>query len=149
MFAQGRIKLFYSFSEFRCFRKMFSKGQNVFLSRKILFYFIVYVYCSGLSLLYINRLVDEKLRESKDGILPQGFNLSLGVYVSQLKYQCAMLTERVCYECANLMGGAGVCDNTLMQDLMGLSRIQEIGAGTRQIQQYIMQYGLRKIFKML
>ena len=102
-----------------------------------------------LSLLYINRLVDEKLRESKDGVLPQGFNLSLGVYVSQLKYQCAMLTERVCYECANLMGGAGVCDNTLMQDLMGLSRIQEIGAGTRQIQQYIMSYGLRKIFKML
>jgi len=40
-------------------------------------------------------------------------------------------------------------DNTLMQDLMGLSRIQEIGAGTRQIQQYIMSYGLRKIFKML
>ena len=102
-----------------------------------------------LSLLYINRLVDEKLRESKDGVLPQGFNLSLGVYVSQLKYQCAMLTERVCYESANLMGGAGVCDNTLMQDLMGLSRIQEIGAGTRQIQQYIMSYGLRKIFKML
>jgi len=102
-----------------------------------------------LSLLYINRLVDEKLRESKDGVLSQGFNLSLGVYVSQLKYQCAMLTERVCYECANLMGGAGVCDNTLMQDLMGLSRIQEIGAGTRQIQQYIMSYGLRKIFKML
>lgn len=102
-----------------------------------------------LSLLYINRLVDEKLRESKDGILPQGFNLSLNVYVSQLKYQCAILSERVCYECANLMGGAGVCDNTLMQDLMGISRIQEIGAGTRQIQQYIMSYGLRKIFKML
>jgi alkylation response protein AidB-like acyl-CoA dehydrogenase len=47
------------------------------------------------------------------------------------------------------MGGAGVCDNTLMEDLLGISRIQEIGGGTRQIQQYIMSLSLRKIFKML
>ena len=101
-----------------------------------------------LSLLYICGLVDDKMRENK-GVLPKAFNLSLGAYVAQLKYQCAQLTERVCYESANLMGGAGVCDNTLMQDLLGISRIQEIGAGTRQIQQYIMSYALRKLFKML
>jgi alkylation response protein AidB-like acyl-CoA dehydrogenase len=101
-----------------------------------------------LSLLYICGLVDKKMEENK-GVLPKAFNLSLGAYVSQLKYQCAKLTERVCYESANLMGGAGVCDNTLMQDLLGISRIQEIGAGTRQIQQYIMSYALRRLFKML
>jgi len=101
-----------------------------------------------LSLLYICGLVDQKMKENK-GILPKAFNLSLGAYVSQLKYDCAQLTERVCYEAANLMGGAGVCDNTLMQDLLGISRIQEIGAGTRQIQQYIMSYALYKLFKML
>ncbi|MBD3254329.1 MAG: hypothetical protein GF383_04510 [Candidatus Lokiarchaeota archaeon] len=100
------------------------------------------------SLLFISDLVDEKMEEN-NGVLPKAFNLSLGVYVSQLKYQCAKLTERVCYECANLMGGAGVCDNTLMHDLLGISRIQEIGAGTRQIQQYIMSYSLRKLFKMI
>ncbi len=101
-----------------------------------------------MSLLYICGLVDKKMKENK-GVLPKAFNLSLGAYVSQLKYDCAQLTERVCYEAANLMGGAGVCDNTLMQDLLGISRIQEIGAGTRQIQQYIMSYALYKIFKML
>ena len=101
-----------------------------------------------LSLLYICGLIDQKMEENK-GTLPQAFNLSLVAYVSQLKYDCAQLTERVCYEAANLMGGAGVCDNTLMQDLLGISRIQEIGAGTRQIQQYIMSYALRRLFKML
>lgn len=101
-----------------------------------------------LSLLYICGLVDQKMKENK-GTLPKAFNLSLGAYVAQLKYQCAKLSERVCYQCANLMGGAGVCDNTLMQDLLGISRIQEIGAGTRQIQQYIMSYALRRLFKML
>jgi hypothetical protein len=45
------------------------------------------------------------------------------------------------------MGGAGVCDNTLMQDLLGITRIQEIGGGTRQVQQYVMSYALRALFK--
>ncbi|MFX1495044.1 MAG: acyl-CoA dehydrogenase family protein [Promethearchaeota archaeon] len=57
------------------------------------------------------------------------------------------LCQRVAYECANLMGGAGVCDNTLMHDLLGITRIQEIGGGTRQIMSYIMSYALRALFK--
>jgi hypothetical protein len=36
-----------------------------------------------------------------------------------------------------------------MQDLLGISRIQEIGAGTKQIQGYIMTNALRQLFKML
>lgn len=50
---------------------------------------------------------------------------------------------------ANLMGGAGVCDNTLMWDLVGISRIQEIVGGTRQIQQYIISMANRQLWKML
>ncbi|MFW9929534.1 MAG: acyl-CoA dehydrogenase family protein, partial [Candidatus Thorarchaeota archaeon] len=95
--------------------------------------------------LHICQLIDEKMKEH--GTLPKQFNLALGATASQLKSVSAKLSERVAYECANLMGGAGVCDNTLMQDLLGITRIQEIGGGTRQIQQYIMSYALRQLFK--
>jgi alkylation response protein AidB-like acyl-CoA dehydrogenase len=101
-----------------------------------------------LAALHVSELVDEKIEKFK-GELPQQFSLALMATVSQLKYQAAKLTERVCYGCANIMGGAGVCDNTLMEDLLGISRIQEIGGGTRQIQQYIMSMALRQLFKML
>jgi len=101
-----------------------------------------------LAALHISQIVDREMEEH-GGKLPEQLNLALGVNASQLKSQSAKLTERVCYECANLMGGAGACDNTLMEDLLGISRIQEMGGGTRQIQQYIMSFSLRKIFKML
>ncbi len=101
-----------------------------------------------LAALHISQIVDREMGEHK-GTLPKQLNLALGVNASQLKSQSAKLSERVCYECANLMGGAGACDNTLMEDLLGISRIQEMGGGTRQIQQYIMSFSLRKIFKML
>ncbi|MHA1688286.1 MAG: acyl-CoA dehydrogenase family protein [Promethearchaeota archaeon] len=101
-----------------------------------------------LATLKICEIVDAKMEKFK-GTLPKDVNLALGANASQLKSQSAKLTERVCYECANLMGGAGACDNTLMQDLLGISRIQEMGGGTRQIQQLLMSYALRRIFKML
>ena len=66
-----------------------------------------------------------------------------------MKSQSAKMVERICYECANLMGGAGACDNTLMEDLLGISRIQEMGGGTRQMQQYIMSLAIRRLFKMI
>ncbi|MFW9937100.1 MAG: acyl-CoA dehydrogenase family protein [Candidatus Thorarchaeota archaeon] len=98
-----------------------------------------------LATLNITKMIDAKMREH--GTLPKEFNLALGATAAQLKSVSAKLCERVAYECANLMGGAGVCDNTLMQDLLGITRIQEIGGGTRQIQQYIMSYALRQLFK--
>ncbi|MFX1320162.1 MAG: acyl-CoA dehydrogenase family protein [Promethearchaeota archaeon] len=97
--------------------------------------------------LHICQIIDEKIE--KLGTLPKDFNLALVATASQLKSQSAKLSERVCYECANLMGGAGACDNTLMHDLLGISRIQEMGGGTRQIQQYIMSLSLRQLFKLL
>jgi alkylation response protein AidB-like acyl-CoA dehydrogenase len=100
-----------------------------------------------LATLNITKMVDNKMKEL--GTLPKEFNLALGATAAQLKSVSAKLCERVAYECANLMGGAGVCDNTLMQDLLGITRIQEIGGGTRQIQQYIMSYALRQLFKLI
>ena len=101
-----------------------------------------------LATLHICQLVDEKMEQFK-GNLPKELNLALVATASQLKYRSANLTESVCYGCANLMGGAGACDNTLMQDLLGISRIHEMGGGTRQIQQYIMSLSLRQLFTML
>ena len=97
--------------------------------------------------LNICQTIDDKME--KLGTLPKEFNLALVAIASQLKFISTKLCERVVYECANLMGGAGVCDNTIMHDLLGITRIQEIGGGTRQIQQYIMSLTLRQLFKLL
>ncbi|MHA1105001.1 MAG: acyl-CoA dehydrogenase family protein [Promethearchaeota archaeon] len=100
-----------------------------------------------LATLNLCQMIDDKME--KLGTLPKEFNLALMATASQLKLVSSKLSSRVCYECANIMGGAGVCDNTLIHDLLGISRIQEIGGGTRQIQQYILSRGLRQLFKAL
>ncbi len=100
-----------------------------------------------LSALNVCQMVDKKVKQY--GALPKEFSLALMATAAQLKSISAKLSQKAAYECANLMGGAGVCDNTLMQDLLGITRIQEIGGGTRQIQQYIMSLALRQIFKLL
>jgi alkylation response protein AidB-like acyl-CoA dehydrogenase len=91
----------------------------------------------------------DELYEKFAGKIPPGINQVMVASASQMKVQAAKLSERCCYEMANLMGGAGVCDNTLMHDLLGISRIQEVVGGTRQIQQYILSRAVRTIFKML
>ncbi len=98
-----------------------------------------------LAALNVTQMIDNKLKEH--GTLPKEFNLALGATAAQLKSISSKLCQRAAYECANLMGGAGVCDNTLMHDLLGITRIQEIGGGTRQIMSYIMSYALRALFK--
>ena len=100
-----------------------------------------------LSTLNVCQMIDEKIE--KFGTLPKDFNLALGTTASQLKFLSAKLCERVVYESANLMGGAGVCDNTLMHDLLGITRLQEIGGGTRQVQSHIMSSALRQLFRLL
>ncbi|MBY9004108.1 MAG: acyl-CoA/acyl-ACP dehydrogenase [Candidatus Lokiarchaeota archaeon] len=100
-----------------------------------------------LATLNLCQLIDDKME--KLGTLPKEFNLALMATASQLKLLSTKLNQRACYECANIMGGAGVCDNTLMHDLLGISRIQEIGGGTRQVQEYILSMGLRQLFKAL
>jgi alkylation response protein AidB-like acyl-CoA dehydrogenase len=91
-------------------------------------------------------IYDEK-HEKYNGELPDHINQSMVSSASQYKYNCANLAKKVCFETANLMGGAGVCDNTLMQDYINISRILEVVGGTKQVQQLIMSRGLRRLFK--
>jgi len=90
---------------------------------------------------------DEKM-EKFGGEIPSNISQALVASASQFKYHCTMLSKEICYEAANLCGGAGLCDNTLMHDLLNISRIQEIVGGSRQIQQYIMSMALRTLYKM-
>jgi len=89
---------------------------------------------------------DEKI-EKYGGELPSHISRALVSVASQFKYVCADLTKDVCYEAGNLMGGAGLSDNTLMHELVNISRIQEIVGGSRQIQLYIITSDLNSIFK--
>ncbi|MFX0187338.1 MAG: acyl-CoA dehydrogenase family protein [Candidatus Hodarchaeota archaeon] len=100
-----------------------------------------------LGLLKFCESYDEKI-EKFGGTLPKNVSQALVASASMFKYHCASLSKQICYEGANLMGGAGLCDNTLMHDLLNISRIQEIVGGSRQIQQYIMSMALRQLYKM-
>ncbi|GAI94454.1 unnamed protein product, partial [marine sediment metagenome] len=83
-----------------------------------------------------------------NGEIPKNITQAMVASASMFKYHAAKLAKKVCYESANNMGGAGLCDNTLMHDYMNISRIQEIIGGSRQIQQYIMSMSLRQLYKM-
>ncbi len=91
----------------------------------------------------------DKKMEKFEGHIPANISRALVASASQFKYHCTNLSKEICYEAANLMGGAGLSDNTLMHDYVNISRIQEIVGGSRQIQQYIMSMALRQLFKML
>jgi alkylation response protein AidB-like acyl-CoA dehydrogenase len=100
-----------------------------------------------LGLLMFCKNYDGKM-EKFGGELPRNISQALVASASQFKYHVANLTEEICYESANLMGGAGLCDNTLMTDLVNISRIAEIIGGSRQIQQYVMSMAMRQLYKM-
>ncbi|MFX0036035.1 MAG: acyl-CoA dehydrogenase family protein [Candidatus Hermodarchaeota archaeon] len=91
----------------------------------------------------------DKKMEKFEGKIPTNISRAMVASASQFKYHCTSLSKEICYEAANLMGGAGLSDNTQMQDYVNISRIQEIVGGSRQIQQYIMSMALRQLFKML
>ncbi len=91
---------------------------------------------------------DEKKKKYGKEV-PDNISQAMVAAASQYKYSCALLSKDVCYESANVMGGAGLCDNTLMDDYLHISRIQEIIGGSRQIQQFIMSRGLRRFYKLL
>ncbi|MHA1714783.1 MAG: acyl-CoA dehydrogenase family protein [Promethearchaeota archaeon] len=89
----------------------------------------------------------DSLIQEYEGKIPDMIAATLTLAASQFKYEASVLSERTCYEMANLMGGAGVNDNTLMKEYLGISRIQEIVGGTSQIQQYLMSRFLRRVWK--
>ncbi|MFX1280264.1 MAG: acyl-CoA dehydrogenase family protein [Promethearchaeota archaeon] len=91
----------------------------------------------------------DKKMEKFGGEIPGNISRAMVASASQFKYHCTNLSKEICYEAANLMGGAGLSDNTMMHDYLNVSRIQEIVGGSRQIQSYIMSMALRQLFKML
>ena len=101
-----------------------------------------------LGLLKFAESYDQKM-ETFGGDIPRNISQAMIASASQFKYHCCNLSKKICYEAANLMGGAGLNDNTLMHDYVNISRIQEIVGGSRQIQMYIMSMALRQIFKMI
>ena len=90
---------------------------------------------------------DEKI-EKFGGELPKNVSQAMVASASQFKYHVTSLSKELCYECANLMGGAGLSDNTLMHDLVNISKIQEVVGGTRQIQNYVLSMAMRTLYKM-
>ena len=100
-----------------------------------------------LGLLMFAKNYDSKM-EKFGGKLPKNISQALIASASQFKYHAAKLSAEICYEAGNLMGGAGLCDNTLMEDLVNMSRIAEIIGGSRQIQNYVMSMSLRQVYKM-
>ncbi|MEJ2279372.1 MAG: acyl-CoA/acyl-ACP dehydrogenase, partial [Candidatus Lokiarchaeota archaeon] len=102
-----------------------------------------------LGLLKFSESFDEKVEKfGGEDKIPKNIKQAMVASASQFKYHSTSLSKEVCYECANLMGGAGLSDNTLTHDYLNISRIQEIVGGSRQIQQYIMSMALRTLFKM-
>jgi butyryl-CoA dehydrogenase len=90
----------------------------------------------------------DQVEEKFGGEIPKNISQAMVASASQYKYHTTALSKEVCYECANLMGGAGLCDNTLTHDLLNISRIQEIVGGSRQIQLYILSMAMRTLYKM-
>lgn len=93
-------------------------------------------------------IYEEKI-EKYGGKLPSQISQAMIASASQYKYYCAKLSEEVCYQASNVMGGAGFCDNTNMPDYLNISRIQEIIGGSKQVQSLIMSRSLRRLFKNL
>jgi len=91
---------------------------------------------------------DEKMIKY-EGELPSHISQTMIGMASQYKYSCAKLSRKVCYETANLMGGIGFTDNTLMDNYLRISRTQEIIGGSRQVQQLLMSRALRKFYKQI
>jgi len=102
-----------------------------------------------LGMLKFTESYDEKVEKfGGDQNIPRNIQQAMVASGSQLKYHATKLSEQVCYEAGNLMGGAGLCDNTPMHDYINISRIQEIIGGSTEIQQYVMSLSLRTLFKM-
>jgi alkylation response protein AidB-like acyl-CoA dehydrogenase len=101
----------------------------------------------SIGLLKFCEAYDEKV-EKFGGHIPKNISQAMVASASMFKYAATKLSMKVCYEAANLCGGAGLGDNTLMHDLLNISRIQEIVGGSRQIQCYVMSMALRQLFKM-
>ena len=63
---------------------------------------------------------------------------------SQGKYYLAKLTHEVCYETQQHMGGVSVTDNTPVDELLDVSKIEEVIGGARNIQLLLIQSQIQR-----
>ena len=63
---------------------------------------------------------------------------------SQGKYYLAKLTHEVCYEVQQHMGGVSVTDNTPVDELVDVSKIEEVIGGARNIQLLLIQHQIQR-----
>ena len=68
---------------------------------------------------------------------------------SQIKYFGCKLSREVTYEVQNHMGGISLTDNTLLDEALDTSKVEEVIGGTRNIQLYIIQNSIRRMFRSL
>jgi len=68
---------------------------------------------------------------------------------SQGKYYVAKLTHEICYEVQQQMGGISVTDNTPVDELIDVSKIEEVIGGARNIQLLIIQGQIQRYMGLL
>ncbi len=68
---------------------------------------------------------------------------------SQGKYYLAKLTHEICYEVQQHMGGVSVTDNTPIDELVDISKIEEVIGGSRNIQLLLIQSQIRRYMGLL
>ena len=68
---------------------------------------------------------------------------------SQGKYYLAKLTNEICYEVQQQMGGISYTDNTPIDQFMDVSKIEEIIGGSRNIQLFIINNSLLRYLNIL
>jgi alkylation response protein AidB-like acyl-CoA dehydrogenase len=68
---------------------------------------------------------------------------------SQGKYYTAKLTHEICYEVQQAMGGVSVTDNLPVDELLDVSKIEEVIGGARNIQLLLIQSQLQRFMNLL
>lgn len=68
---------------------------------------------------------------------------------SQGKYYTAKLTHEICYEVQQLMGGISVTDNTPVDELADVSKIEEVVGGARNIQLLLIQSQIQRFMRLI
>ncbi|MBA7548630.1 Crotonobetainyl-CoA reductase [subsurface metagenome] len=68
---------------------------------------------------------------------------------SQGKYYVAKLTHEICYEVQQHMGGISVTDNTPLDELTDVSKIEEVIGGARNIQLLLIQGQIQRYIRLL
>jgi alkylation response protein AidB-like acyl-CoA dehydrogenase len=68
---------------------------------------------------------------------------------SQGKYYTAKLTHEICYEVQQHMGGIGVTDNSPVDELTDVSKIEEVIGGSRNIQLLLIQNQIQRYLRLI